>query len=100
MKSVFSNMIQLLLALVGFGTLLIALLCLLPAALSMAGILADMSREENHEMGMKALRIGLVFGLSSLLPLLVLFVIRRASARSLDRDRQDEMPNPPPMPPE
>ncbi|MBB47843.1 MAG: hypothetical protein CMJ33_04755 [Phycisphaerae bacterium] len=93
-------MIQLALGLIGFGTLLLALLCLLPATLGMAGILADMSREENVEMGMTALRIGLTLGLSSLPPLLLLVIIRRMSGRRLDGDRDDEAPSRPPMPPE
>ena len=93
-------MIQLALALIGFGTLLLALLCLLPATLGMAGILADMSREENFEMGMTALRIGLILGLSSLPPLLLLVVIRRMSGPRVGGDRDDDVPSRPPMPPE
>ena len=100
MKFTCSKLLQLVLGLLGFGTLLIALLCLLPAALGMLGILADVSREENFEMGMTALRIGLIFGLSSLPPLLVLFIIRRMRRRAHERGRHDEARATPPMPPE
>mgnify|MGYP001158130663 CR=1 FL=1 len=95
-----SKAAQLMLGLVGLGLLLIALLFLSAAGLGMLGILADTSREENFEWGMKALRGSVISVVLSIPALLLLYIIRRMRSRTLTRDEAPAPPASAPNPPE
>ena len=100
MKSTVSKAAQLLLALIGFGLLLIAMFFLLPAVLGMLGILADTSREENFEWGMKSLRISMISVVLSIPVLCLLYIMRRMRNRVPAQDEAGSPPASPPRPPE
>ncbi len=84
--------LEIILAMAGFGLVVLAVLCLMAAGLGMLGILADVSREENVEMGMKALQVGVFSGLSSGPPLLILFITRRLRRQKLVETRDEGKP--------
>ena len=100
MKSTVARASQLLLAFIGFGLLLIAMFFLLPAGLGMLGILADTSREENFEWGMKALRVSMISIVLSIPALSLLYIMRRMRSRILAQDTAASPPPSPPNPPE
>ena len=83
----------------GFGLLMMSVLCLLAALLGMTGILADVSLNENFDMGMKALRAGLASGLASAVILFVLYLIRRSQRHAGYQDGNDGESTSRPLPP-
>ncbi len=100
MTSVSAKSVRLVLALIGFGLLLIAVFFLLPAGLGMTGILADISPGENFEWGMASLRVSMASGLLSIPFFLSLNIMRRIRTRNPDRDGIGEAAGSPPNPPE